>query len=266
MPDSPWVRTCAALLVHPAEAFASHFSAGRLYGVPLPTHPNEHITVWQPERRRFRVGITCHVTKFAVPDDVVVVQGLRASTPCRMFVELGSVLGLVDHVVVGDALIRLGLVTRRELVAYCAASPAQHACDARRAASYVRERVDSPMESRLRMLLVLAGLPEPAVNVEVADANGVAVYRFDLSYPDVRLIVEYDGRQHAEDAHQWARDLKRREWLDDEHWKIVVVTSSDLFRRPAHVVERVRRALWERGFTVPSTALTRDWHPYFPSY
>ena len=36
---------------------------------------------------------------------------------------------------------------------------------ARRAASLAREGVDSPQETRLRLLLVLAGLPEPRVNV-----------------------------------------------------------------------------------------------------
>ena len=36
---------------------------------------------------------------------------------------------------------------------------------ARRAASLAREGVDSPQETRLRLLLVLAGLPEPRVNL-----------------------------------------------------------------------------------------------------
>ena len=35
---------------------------------------------------------------------------------------------------------------------------------ARRAARFVRDGVDSAMETRLRMLLVLAGLPAPEVN------------------------------------------------------------------------------------------------------
>jgi very-short-patch-repair endonuclease len=263
VPDSPWVRTAAALLLHPAVAFASHHSAGRLYGVPLPRHPFEHVTVWRPGDRASRQGIRCHVTKFAEPDDVVSVQGLRVSTPCRMFVELASVLGLVDLVVVGDAMVRLGLATRQEIVDYCAVTPAQHGSDARRAAAYVREGVDSPMESRLRMLLVLAGIPEPEINFKVRDRNGVVIYRFDLSYPEIKLIVEYDGRQHAEDTGQWNHDLTRREWLDDHGWKLIVVTARDFYSHPRRVIDRVRRGLCERGRRIPASALSEDWRPYF---
>jgi hypothetical protein len=35
--------------------------------------------------------------------------------------------------------------------------------------------------------------------------------RFDLCYPSLKLIIEYDGRHHAEDSEQWLHDLKRRE-------------------------------------------------------
>jgi hypothetical protein len=59
------------------------------------------------------------------------------------------------------------------------------------------------MESRLRMLLVLAGLPEPTVNHIVRDDRGNWVRRFDLAYPDLRIAIEYDGRHHIERQEQW---------------------------------------------------------------
>jgi very-short-patch-repair endonuclease len=33
---------------------------------------------------------------------------------------------------------------------------------------------------------------------------------FDPSYPGLKLIIECDGRQHAENTGQWRRDLSRR--------------------------------------------------------
>jgi len=92
------------------------------------------------------------------------VRGVRVSAPAQMFVELAQLLPLVDLVVVGDALVRLRRVTAGGLRAFCAASPSQAA---RRAATHVRAEVDSPMETRLRMLIVLAGLPEPHINYRV---------------------------------------------------------------------------------------------------
>ena len=89
----------------------------------------------------------------------------------------------------------------------------------RRAAAYVRAEVDSPMETRLRMLLVLAGLPEPSINVKIRAVDGEVLRRYDLSFPTVRVIVEYDGRQHIERVEAWESDLERREAIDGDGWR-----------------------------------------------
>ena len=119
------------------------------------------------------------------------------------------------------------------------------------------------METRLRMLLVLAGLPEPQVNHELRDANGRTRRRLDLCYPHLRVIVEYDGRQHARDPRQWNSDIERREELDGEGWRIVVVTSRGIYHEPARTIARVVNALRERGLRVPP--LKDDWRAHFPT-
>lgn len=182
-----------------------------------------------------------------------------------MFLELAALLSLVDLVVVGDHLVRCGLVTRVELVSWCEASGDQGARAARRAAAYVRERVDSPMETRLRMLLVLAGLPEPLVNVTVTDAAGAPVRRYDLCWPAVRVIVEYDGRHHIEREQQWEADLARREAIDEDRWRILVVTSRGIYREPERTVLRVWRLLRERGLAGVPTRTREDWRAHFPT-
>ena len=53
---------------------------------------------------------------------------------------------------------------------------------ARRAAALVRTGVDSPMETRLRLLIVFAGLPEPEVDHRVHDDDGTLLRRYDLTY------------------------------------------------------------------------------------
>jgi hypothetical protein len=64
------------------------------------------------------------------------------------------------------------------------------------------------------LLLVLAGLPEPDVNFILRAPDGSWRRRFDLCYQGARLIIEYDGRQHAFDREQWSNDIARREELD----------------------------------------------------
>jgi very-short-patch-repair endonuclease len=99
---------------------------------------------------------------------------------------------------------------------------------ARRAARHIRDGVDSAMETRLRMLLVLAGLPAAEVNFILRHPDGSWWMRFDLCYPSLKLIIEYDGRQHAEDSDQWLHDLRRREALHRTGWRVIVDSEAGL--------------------------------------
>lgn len=238
-------RTRAALALHPPDAVASHFSAARLLELPVPEHLFEHVTVFRPEDRRWRPELKVHVTKR--PRRIVVVRGIRCTDPVTTFVQLAGCLPLVDLVVLGDALVKRFKIAPSRLVRACRECTDYYAGAALVAARYVRRGVDSPMESRLRMLLVLAGLPEPKVDVRIVGDDGVWKRRYDLCYPEFRLIVEYDGRQHADNARQWESDLERREQLDDEEFRILVVTARGIFVEPERTIERVRRQLIARG-------------------
>jgi hypothetical protein len=51
---------------------------------------------------------------------------------------------------------------------------------------------ESPMETRIRLAIVLDGLPAPQLQVPVGP------YRLDVAYPEMRLGIEYDGREHLD--------------------------------------------------------------------
>ena len=245
VPVSPIVKIQAALALHPPDAFASHTSAADVFGLPVPESPDVHVSVLAAADRRPRARLKSHLVPAGA--HVATYKGLRVSGPFQMFLELASLLYLVDLVVVADAMLRVFDIEAGRLVAECARMSGRHAAAARCAGALARDGVDSPMETRLRLLIVLAGLPEPTVNHTVRADDGEMILRFDLSYPELRLAVEYDGRQHAEDDRQWQRDLRRREDLDELGWRIIVVTATGLFRRPEHTLMRIRKALASRG-------------------
>jgi len=261
VPALPLIRIEAALLLHPPGAFASHASAGRVHGMPLPVLIDEHVSVFRKQDRRPRPGLRPHVAATGTP--VTEVRGIATSSPRQTFVELGEQLGLVDLVVVGDWLVRTRRCTPDELRDYCTQAHHPGARRTRRAAAYVRVGVDSPIETRLRMLIVLAGLPEPVVAFEVLDVSGRLLYQFDLSYPDLKIAVEYDGRQHRADLDQWDHDTDRREWLDAQGWMLVPVFSRGVYRDPDKTVRRVEAALHARGATLPRR-LSDGWRPHYP--
>jgi hypothetical protein len=172
---------------------------------------------------------------------------------------------LVDLVAVGDSLVRRKRTTPENLVTAAEGYTGKGSRLARRAASYVRSGVDSPTESRLRMLIVLGGLPEPQVNYILRERNGEWSSRLDLCYSDLKLIVEYDGRHHAEVRANWLNDIKRREALERDGWRFVIVTSEGLYEAPFDTLLRVRLALIERGCRVRPGQIPAEWHRIFTS-
>lgn len=259
-PD-PLLLAHAALLPFDADAHASHATAARVWRLPIPVLPDEHVTVADRKQRRSRAGIRCHWTSRR---DVVSEKGIRVSSLPQTFVELGTVLHLVDLVVVGDHLARRCDIAPSQLTAFCSESRHAGAGRALEAARLVRERVDSPMESRTRMLIVLAGLPEPEVNPTILADDGFTVRRYDLCYRRSRTIVEYEGRQHVEIVRQWEQDVTRRAGIDDDAWRSILLIAKDIYSTPGETVERIQRVLLERGEPGVPKRLSDRWRRYFP--
>jgi hypothetical protein len=253
-------RIRGALKLHDTGAFASHFSAARILRLPVPENPFEHVTVTDPKARRYRPEIKPHVTKRY--RGVIRVRGMPVTDPITTFLQMAGVLSLVDLVVLGDAIVRIFKIPPKRLVQAARNSKDYYAAAALRGALLVRKGVDSPMETRLRMLIVLAGLPEPVVNMRLVNEDGTWRRRFDLCYPGIKLVIEYDGRHHADDSKQWMSDLDRREELDDDGYRILVVTADGIYRRPERTLHRVRRQLVLRGWGQVPT-LDPAWRNHF---
>jgi hypothetical protein len=256
-------RVRGAMVLQCDDAWASHVSAARVKGAPVPTIADEHVSVSHQKLRRHHRGIRAHVGD---PTGVVIECGIRVSGDVPMFIELGGQLGLVDLVVVGDWLVRRRGVSPEQLVDACRRSRHRDSRKALAAALRVRRNVDSPMETRLRMLLVLAGLPEPEVNLVIRDDLGEVVRKYDLSYPQVRVAVDYDGRFHVEVIAQRDADLERRADSDEDEWRLIVVTGAGVYKDPLRTLRRVHRVLLARGMPGVPLRLLDDWRPHFPGH
>jgi hypothetical protein len=261
VPITTRLRAEAALSLSAPGSYISHHTAAELWGGVVPACSDVHITVRGASPRSRRQGIKAHSTTGSTITSTV--HGLRISSPAQTFLDLASTLDLVDLVVLGDSLVKAKRVTPEDLIAAASEWIGSGAAQGRKAARFVRKGVDSPKETRLRMLLVLAGLPEPTVNLIIRNPDGSWRMRFDLSYPGLKLIIEYDGRQHAENGGQWRRDLSRREELDRQGWRLIVVTSDDLRDAPESLLNRVREALIDRGAIGIRRRFKTEWIRYF---
>lgn len=257
---TPLERGRAALKIFP-DAYVSHHTAATIWGGVPPDQTRTHISAPRGTVRSRRRGIAAHRAR--LDPDLRVKQGTRVSSPSQCFCELATAgTDLVDLVVLGDSLVRKQAMTVAELNAAVRGWGGPGATTARRAAAFVRDEVDSPRETRLRMLIVLAGLPEPTVNYTIRHDNGDWEYRFDLSYPEWKILIEYDGQQHLRDSEQWSKDLLRREELERQGWRIVVIQKDHLYKQPDQVLHRIRQALLDRGVAASRCRIKPTWSNY----
>ncbi|MEZ5213696.1 MAG: DUF559 domain-containing protein [Microbacterium sp.] len=72
-------------------------------------------------------------------------------------------------------------------------------------------------------------------------------FQVDLAYPELKIAIEYEGEHHLTDPAQWAEDIARMDRLVEAGWRVIRVTKSEVFRDPARLIERIRRAVGARG-------------------
>jgi len=97
------------------------------------------------------------------------------------------------------------------------------------------------METRLRWILIQAGLPTPVGQKDLCDQEGHFVGRADLYYPESRLVIEYDGANHRE---RLTADNRRQNLLINAGFRLLRFTAADLSQRPDTITAQVRQALF----------------------
>jgi hypothetical protein len=232
---------CRALgLILGPDAVFSHHTAAALHGAPVPDEPLLHISTTATVEPRID-GVVAHRLRDVGPTHTL--SGLRLTSPARTFVDLAAFLDLTNLVCTGDVLAvreTAGVASLRRQILLGGGRRGIRL--ARRAIELINPRSKSYMESKLRLMLVLAGLPEPDVNKDVYDARGKKVACPDLSWRPVLLGLQYEGNHHRIDARQWHRDIGRDEDMVELGWTILRITADDVNVTPAATIVRIRRA------------------------
>jgi hypothetical protein len=186
--------------VLPAQAAFGGVTAAVLAGAPLaaPSRPTVVVPpdVAVPARREL---IT--VVRTLAPADVRLLDGVRSTSGAQTFLDLAAQLPPHELVAVGDALCRQHHLDADALQERLArADRVRGVVRARECAPLLSPMAQSRPESLIRYWLLTSELPAPTPQVPVTDRWGRVVAHGDLGYSDWRVIVGYEGRQHAERA------------------------------------------------------------------
>lgn len=208
-------RVAAVRDALPADAVATGLLAAWAHGVWTPRPGAALPLQWALARGRARPRVSLDASRRLVlsPRDVVEVSGLLVTSPERTAFDLMRRAPLVEAVVVADAFAAAGAVELPWLWAYVDAHRRWPDVEStRRALRLASSGARSPGETRLRMVVVLGGLPEPYVNVPMY--HGAEL----LAVPDLYIVgrrdavAEYDGAYHEDDV-QHRHDLRRENRL-----------------------------------------------------
>jgi len=241
LPDSLDVRIRGARLLAPPAAVFSGRTAAYLHEAAELAGRGGPVELTVPANVRFGPVEGMRVRRVALPaSDVADVRGWRCTTRVRTALDIARWEPLDEAVAALDVLLGNGIVSEGALRAAAGERSGRGWRQASRAVELADARAESQPESRLRVILTLAGLP-PVPQHVVRGPDGQFLARVDLAYPDLCVAVEYDGAWHAERG-QFARDRRRLNRLTVAGWVVLHVTASDL-RDAAGLVARVRALL-----------------------
>lgn len=183
----------------------------------------------QPPDRHLSWATVC-------PEDVIVVEGVRVLSVCALLNAASRTQSREVFVSMLDSALHHHRVSETEL------EKLRHTVAAR-ARSWVDlgdGRAESPLETRVRLILIDAGLAPDDVNhrVEVRDR---VVARIDLVWfrPGLKLALEADGEGPHGQPGPLFKDRTRQTMLTGLGWTVVRCTWDDAVRRPQWIVQQV---------------------------
>lgn len=238
------------------ESTLTHHSGGRFWAMGLPGWLQEdwriHVARERDSSKPRRRNVVGHRLTF-LPGEVVVVDGLRVTSPARTWLDLAAILTPDELVAAGDSIVvahgpefpapRSALAAPAELQRIVAAHPGMRGVRTARAAlPDIRVGADSPQETKMRLILCRAGLGEPVLNHIIRNTWGQACVWPDAAYPEHYVALQYDGAHHA-DPRQQQSDSRRLAMTEALGWKEVRVFKEDLDGDRPFVIEKVRAAL-----------------------
>ena len=243
------------------ENWVSHVTAAQIHGLPLPWFDEEirtlHLSRTPGSAHPRRRGVAGHCINLA-SSDIVWIEGVPVTTTARTFLDLATILSLEHLVAVADHLIcehdrhfgppKNAIVPEGQLRAYIGGfHHVPGLAKARKALELMRVGVDSPPETRLRLILHRSGLPEFLPNCKIAGGPGEFDVGPDLACKEYKVCGEYEGEIHQNTEKQ-LHDRTRDERTRTRGWVQVKVYHADMKRGHTHIVAMFETALRQQGW------------------
>ena len=201
------------------------------------------------EHTRRREGVIVHEERISA-DEITCIGPLPVTTPARTALDIARHLPrdiAVPHL---DALAAAtGLAFGDAIDLADKYRGARGIRLARKALALMDGGAQSPEETRLRLVLIDAGLPAPRTQIRVSDESNEAF--IDMGYDEPMVGLDYEGAHHSENRRQYVYDIGRADLIEGQGWIDIRVVKEHSRR---YIIHRVREAFARRGWIAPKSA------------
>lgn len=240
--DDPIRAVCRAAAMAMPDAVVCASSAGRLHQLAgLPSAPPDepvHLVVPRGVTRERANGVALHWWTL-MPEEIVDLGGIPVTTIARTVADLSLRSSREIGVSIVDSALnrrRIGPTDLPAIQLMMRGRPGIRRVE--RWWKLVDGRSESPLETRIRLILVDAGFTPEHLQYLVID-GGSPVARLDLAWPSRMLAVEADGALFHDEPEPLYRDRARQNALTSLGWRVVRLTWADALN-PARVLQQVR--------------------------
>jgi hypothetical protein len=214
------------------------------YGFDTELGQNLHVLNPIGHQLRNSSGLRVH-RREGIP--LVDIGDRSASAPAWTAVEVARELRRPRALATLDAALRSGTCKHHDLTHAALLQTGRRGIVAvRELIPLARPGAESPMESEARLAMLDGGLPEPVLQYEVIDRDGL-LWRLDFAWPDALVAVEYDGFDWHSSPDHLRQDRQKRAALEEMGWRLLSVVGDDVRRRPAAMVRRIDDHLLRRA-------------------
>jgi hypothetical protein len=231
LPDTIENRALAAALASTPHAVFCDRTAAWLHGVDVFDYTELEVLpaldcVVPAGEHRVQRSCCLGGERTLIAEDLCEVYGVKATTPLRTAFDLACVMSRWNALATLDQFMRVCGVTKQQMLALLPRFRGRRGVvQLRSLVPLATAESESPGESWARIVIHDEDLPAPKPQHWVETDDGWI--RLDLAYPHHKITVEYDGYDfHLRTEEQREADRKRRKWLPDNGWYVIVLTKS----------------------------------------
>ncbi|MEZ5380109.1 MAG: type IV toxin-antitoxin system AbiEi family antitoxin domain-containing protein [Acidimicrobiales bacterium] len=240
----------AAGLLHHPDAVVSHRSAARLHGMALSDNEGAELTVPLGTLRRI-AGAVIHETRFLPADDVMMIDGLRVTTPARTLFDLCAVLSFAHYRRIAEEQLLAQVPSPARFLACHRAMARRGRTGSGIIRTVLDELIDDqPFPASKLELRTWVALTDRGVNYlrrQFAPPwyNGLEGI-VDFADPIGCTIIEVDGRSHHRLELDRRRDAARDREANRHGWLVIRIGWHEVIYRTESTMAEIIEILEQR--------------------